>query len=152
MTPVSMTLGDVVPALQQGTIDASITGIGGAVGLHMLDAAKYITEINQPWIFIVVEVNKKWYNSLPKDLQQIVDEDAAKEDLSINPIAVKMRGEQLDQWKRSGGTLIDLPAAEESDMPKILASVGADVSKSNPKLAGAYATVTEAAKRAEHCN
>jgi TRAP-type transport system periplasmic protein len=148
MTPVAMTLGDVVPALQEGTIDGSITGIGPIVNFHMVDAAKYVTEIDQPGIFIIVEVNKKWYESLPTDLQRIVDRDAAKEDIAINPIALKMRTNELRQWTSSGGTLIKLPPAEHAKMTKILASVGTDVSSKNPKLAAAYKLVTESAQRA----
>ena len=148
MTPLSMTLGDVVPALQEGTIDGAITGIGPIVKLHMIDAAKYATAIGQPAIFINVVVNKKWYESLPKDLQQIVDNDAAKADAAIPPIAEKMRNEEIQEWKSVNGTLIDLPPAERAEMMKILASVGADVSKSSANLAAAYKIATEAAKRA----
>jgi TRAP-type C4-dicarboxylate transport system substrate-binding protein len=76
-TPVAMTLGDVLPALQQGAIDGSVAGIGPFVHLHFVDAAKYVTETNTPAIFIILEVSQKWYDSLPKDLQEIVDNDGA---------------------------------------------------------------------------
>jgi len=38
-TPVAMTLGDVLPALQQGAIDGSVAGIGPFVHLHFCDNA-----------------------------------------------------------------------------------------------------------------
>ena len=60
-TPVAMTLGDVLPALQQGAIDGAIAGIGPFVHLHFGDAAKYVTETNQPAIFLIFEVSQKWY-------------------------------------------------------------------------------------------
>jgi TRAP-type transport system periplasmic protein len=148
ITPVAMSLGDVLPALQQGAIDGSITGIGPIVAFHMIDAAKYITEINQPGIFIIEEVNKKWYESLPKDLQHIVDSDAAKEDAAIAPITTKITNEYWQKWTSAGGTRIKLSPNEHDAMMKILASVGADVSSKNPTLAAAYKLVTEAAGRA----
>lgn len=148
MTPVALTLGDVLPALQVGTIDGAITGIGPIVKFHMIDSAKYVTEINQPSIFLITEVNQKWYESLPKDLQHIVDSDAAKEDASIAPITAKMDNEYLQEWRSAGGTLIKLSPAEHTEMMKTLASVGADVSSKNPALAAAYQVVTEAVKRA----
>lgn len=147
MTPVAMTLGDVVPGLQEGTIDGAILGIGPAVNFHMVDAAKYITEIDQPGIFLVAELNNKWYESLPKDLQQIVERDAAKEDKAIAPIAAKLTSEGMRAWTSGGGTLIKMSPEDKSKMMSIFAGVGTDVSKSNPKLAAAYKTVTEAAKR-----
>src|SRR5215472_5357365 len=47
-TPVAMTLGDVLPALQQGTIDGAVAGITVFSAFRYQDAAKYVTEINQP--------------------------------------------------------------------------------------------------------
>ena len=60
-TPVAMTLGDVLPALQQGAIDGAIAGITVSSAFHYQDAAKYVTEINQPQIFLMLEMSKKWY-------------------------------------------------------------------------------------------
>jgi TRAP-type C4-dicarboxylate transport system substrate-binding protein len=102
ITPVVMSLGDVLPALQQGAIDGAITGIGPMVKFHMVDAAKYVTEINQPGIFIIEEVNQKWYESLPEELQHLVDSDAAKEDAVIAPMAAKMTNEYSQEWKSAG--------------------------------------------------
>ncbi len=146
-TPVAMTLGDVLPALQQGAIDGSVAGIGPFVHLHFADAAKYVTETNQPAIFIILEVSQKWYDSLPKDLQQIVDQDGAKVSKDINPVALKMYQDQRQAWVAQGGELIRLPPGEQADLMKTLASVGEDVSQSKPALRDAYEIVADAAKR-----
>jgi TRAP-type transport system periplasmic protein len=146
-TPVAMTLGDVLPALQQGAIDGAIAGIGVFYNMHFHDAAKYVTETNQPAIFIIVEVSQKWYDSLPKDLQEIVDRDGAAESVAINAPALKMYYEQRKGWEDSGGELISLPPDEQAAMMHTLASVGDDVSKSKPGLHEAYQIVTDAAKR-----
>jgi TRAP-type C4-dicarboxylate transport system substrate-binding protein len=146
-TPVAMTLGDVLPALQQGAIDGSIAGIGPFVHLHFADAAKYITETNQPAIFIILEVSQKWYDALPTDLQQIVDRDGAAVSAAINPVALKMYQDQRKAWVDGGGELISLPRDEQATMMQMLASVGEDVSKAKPALHDAYEVVTDAAKR-----
>ncbi len=147
VTPVAMSLGDVLPAIQQGAIDGAVTGIGPIVNFHFVDAAKSVTLTNQPAIFIIAEINQKWYDSLPPDLQQIVDNDAAAQSLAINPIAAKLLKQTEDTWKTSGGELIDLPADEQTSFVKTLASVGADVSQTKPRLAEAYKIVTDAAQR-----
>src|SRR5271169_2003770 len=144
-TPVAMTLGDVLPALQQGAIDGSIAGIGPFVHLHFVDAAKYVTETNSPAIFIILEVSQKWYDSLPKDLQEIVDRDGAAVSKSIEPVAVKMYQEQRKAWTDAGGELISLPREEQAEMMRMLSSVGDDVSKTKPTLREAYEIVTDAA-------
>src|SRR5580658_10064672 len=91
VTPVAMSLGDVLPAIQQGAIDGAVTGMGPIAHMHFVDAAKYVTMTNQPSIFIIVEVNKKWYESLPKDLQEIIDKDGAAQSVAIVPTAASFR-------------------------------------------------------------
>src|SRR5580700_4760956 len=147
VTPVAMTLGDVLPALQQGAIDGAIAGIGPFVHLHFGDAAKYVTEANTPAIFIILEVSQKWYDSLPKDLQDIVDRDGAAVSKSIEPAALTMYQEQRKAWVDAGGELISLPREEQASMMASLSSVGEDVSKPKPALHEAYQIVTDAAKR-----
>jgi TRAP-type C4-dicarboxylate transport system substrate-binding protein len=147
VTPVAMTLGDVLPALQQGAIDGAVAGIGPFVHLHFGDAAKYITEANTPAIFIILEVSQKWYDTLPKDLQDIVDRDGAAVSKSINQTALTMYQEQRKAWIDNGGELISLPRDEQAAMMQTLSSVGEDVSKPKPALHEAYQIVTDAAKR-----
>jgi TRAP-type C4-dicarboxylate transport system substrate-binding protein len=147
ITPVAMSLGDVLPAIQQGAIDGAITGISPIAHFHMVDAAKYVTDIGQPAIFIIGEVNKKWYDSLPKDLQQILNKDATAQSHAINPFAVNEGKSAAASYTSAGGQLIKLPPAEQAEMMKTLASVGTDVSKRDPALAAAYKIVADAAAR-----
>jgi TRAP-type transport system periplasmic protein len=147
ITPVAMSLGDVLPAIQQGTIDGAVTGIGPVANFHMVDAAKFVTETNQPAIFLIAELNKKWFESLPNDLQQIIEKDAAAQDVAINPYAVEQVKEAEAAFTSGGGEMIKLPPDELAEMMKTIASVGADVSKSNPNLADAYKIVSDAAQR-----
>jgi TRAP-type C4-dicarboxylate transport system substrate-binding protein len=146
-TPVAMTLGDVLPALQQGAIDGAVAGIGPFVHMHFGDAAKYVTETNQPTIFTILEVSQKWYDSLPKDLQEIIDRDGAAVSTAINPMALAMYAEQRKAWVNGGGELISLPRDEQSAMMATFASVGADVAKAKPAVREAYQIVTDAAQR-----
>jgi TRAP-type transport system periplasmic protein len=149
ITPVAMSLGDVLPALQQGTIDGADAALNVYVPFHYVDAAKYVTETNQPAIFIIMEVSQKWFDTLPKDLQDIVVKDAASESVKINPWAVEFRHKMQKNWVAQGGELISLPPDEQAKMMKTLASVGEDVSKSSPSLQQAYATVAAAARQTE---
>ncbi|HEX4408904.1 MAG TPA: TRAP transporter substrate-binding protein [Xanthobacteraceae bacterium] len=146
-TPVAMTLGDVMPALQQGTIDGAVGGIVVWTPMHYVDAAKYVTETGQPAVYAIVEVSKSWYESLPDDLKKIVDNDAAAQQAAIAPIANEIFEKARKGWSDAGGELISLPADEQADMMKLFASVGADVSKTKPALEAAYKTITEAAAR-----
>jgi TRAP-type transport system periplasmic protein len=146
-TPIAMTLGDVLPAIQQGTIDGAIAALNVFVPMHYVDAAKYVTETNQPMIFSVIEISQKWYDSLPPDLQQIVDKDGNAESLGIAQWALDFRNKMGKGWVDQGGELINLPRDEQAQMMRTLASVGEDVSKAKPAVQDAYQIVADAAKR-----
>ena len=146
-TPVAMTLGDVIPAIQQGAIDGAIGGIVIFTPMHFQDAAKYVTETGQPAIFAIAEINKAWYESLPADLQKIVDKDAAAQQAAIGPIALAIVDKSRKGWTDSGGELISLPPAEQADMMKMFASADADVAKAKQPLDEAYKIVSAAAQR-----
>jgi len=146
-TPVAMTLGDVLPALQGGTIDGAIAGITVFSAFHYQDASKYVTETNVPSIFLIVEISKKWYDTLPADLQQIIDKDAAAESLAIRPVALDLFEKARKSWVGGGGELISLPRDEQATMMQSLGSVGEDVSKAKPAVHAAYEIVADVAKR-----
>jgi TRAP-type transport system periplasmic protein len=146
-TPVAMSLGDVLPAVQQGAIDGAISGITVFNAMHFQDAAKYATEINQPAIFLVVEVSKKWFDALPADLQEIIERDAAAESIAINPFAAALHAKARQSWLAGGGELISFPDDEQAAMMKILADVGESIARTKPQLYEAYKVVTDAAQR-----
>jgi TRAP-type C4-dicarboxylate transport system substrate-binding protein len=147
VTPVAMTLGDVLPAIQQGAIDGAVTGMGPVANFHMADAAKFVTQTGQPAIFLIAEVNKKWFEALPRDLQQIVEKDAAAASVAVVPFAVERVKQSNETFTSAGGELIALPPAEKAEMRKTIISVGPDVSSRNAALAAAYKIVTDAAAR-----
>ena len=144
--PKPMTLGNVLPALQDNALDGAISALSVISPMHFQRAAKYATEIGQPAIFGIAEVSAQWYDSLPADLKEIVDRDAAAESTAINPWVIDFNAKARQSWTHGGGTLIDLPPQQQSAMLHELASVGADVSKTKPGLAAAYKIVTDAAK------
>jgi TRAP-type C4-dicarboxylate transport system substrate-binding protein len=146
-TPKPMTLAEVLPALLDNSIDAAVSTLSIFGPMHFASAAKYVTEIGQPAIFGIVELSKKWYDSLPADLQQILDKDAAAESVAINPQAIAIDDGARKAWLASGGELISLPDDEQSSLLKIVAGVGDEVSNAKPELSAAYKVVTEAAQR-----
>jgi len=145
--PKPMTLGEVLPALQDNVLDGAVAATPVFVTMHYQDAAKYVTETGQPAIFGIAELSKKWYDSLPTDLQEVVDNAADSESVAINPWVIEFNAEARQAWIDGGGELIRLPADEQSAMLTALASVGEDLSHSKPELHAGYQIVTEAAQR-----
>jgi len=148
-TPVAMTLGDVLPAIQQGAIDGGVAQVAVFTTMHYFDAAKYITQTNQRYIFSVAEISKKWLATLPPDLQKIIIDDGGRLAYDVSPWGVDFYNGEKKTWTDHGGELIDLPPQEQAAMMEAMASVGEDLSKDKPALKAAYETLVAAVKRTE---
>jgi TRAP-type C4-dicarboxylate transport system substrate-binding protein len=75
--PVSMPLADFVLGLQKGTVDGGTTTKGDIRSFKFPSVAKYFTDFALfacPTIFMVMNKNK--WNSLPPDLQKVMEDDA----------------------------------------------------------------------------
>jgi TRAP-type C4-dicarboxylate transport system substrate-binding protein len=146
-SPVAMTLSDVLPAMQQGTIDGALGTMTIYTTMHYQDAAKFVTETGQPWINVVVVLSKKWLDALPTDLQKVVRDDAAAVDAGIAPFVSDFFAAQRKAWTDNGGELFALPADEESAMLVRISSIAADLSGDKPELNSTIKLVFESAGR-----
>lgn len=145
--PKPMTLGEVLPALQDNALDGAVSATTVITPMNFQKAAKFATETGQPAVFAIVEVSKKWYDSLPADLKEIVDRDGAAASTATDPQVIAINDQARKAWVDGGGELIGLPPDEQSTMLKIVANVGDEVSNSKPLLSAAYKIVTDAAQR-----
>lgn len=65
---------EVYMALQRGTIDIGLTGIDAALARHYYEIQKYGTVVNNFTVFHPMFINPKFWNSLPTDLRQVIQE------------------------------------------------------------------------------
>ena len=117
--------------------------------LNYHDVAKYIIEIGQYYVITVAEMNKKWFEALPADLQKIVRNDATGEGDWNGAVREDFIDEQRKVWTDKGGELISLPADEQAAFLKQTANIGDALSKGRPELHDAVNVVLEAAARAK---
>jgi TRAP-type C4-dicarboxylate transport system substrate-binding protein len=146
-SPVAMTLADVLPALQQGAIDGSLTTMTQYTTLHYIDAAKYVVETDQPYVTSVNVLSKKWLDGLPPDLQKIVRDDATKTSTDIVPFVDQFFDAQRQLWKDAGGSVIHLPAADQAAMLAKISSIAEDLSATKPDLNAAVKAIFAAAAK-----
>jgi TRAP-type transport system periplasmic protein len=146
-SPIAMTLADVLPALQQGAIDAALSSLPIYTTMHYQDAARYVVDIDQPYISSIIEMSKKWLDGLPADLQKVVRDDAESVSKELVPFAREFYAQQRQLWTEQGGELASLPEADKAALTEKISSIGFDLSKSNSDLNKAVATVFESAKR-----
>jgi TRAP-type C4-dicarboxylate transport system substrate-binding protein len=146
-SPVAMTLADVLPALQQGTIDATLATITVYSTFHYQDAAKYVINTEQPYLNSMIVMSQKWLDGLPPDLQKIVRDDATSVSNGIIPFVKQFYTESYKSWTDHGGELTSLPANEQQDLISKISSVGLDTSASKPDLNAAVKIVFASAAR-----
>ena len=146
-SPIAMTLADVLPALQQGAIDAALSSLPVYTTMQYQDAARYVVDIDQPYISSIIEMSKKWLDGLPADLQKVVRNDAESVSKELVPFVKDFYAKQQQLWTEHGGELARLPEADNAALTAKISSIGFDLSKSKPDLNKAVATVFESAKR-----
>jgi TRAP-type transport system periplasmic protein len=146
-SPVALTLGDVLPALQQGAIDGSLTTITQYTTLHYVDAAKYVVNTGQPYVSTIAVLSKKWVDGLPPDLQKIVRDDAAQASKDIVPFVNEFFEAQIKVWQDQGGSITNLPPEDQAEMMSKISSIAEDISAAKPELNGAVKTVFAAAAK-----
>ena len=92
-TGIGMPLSDVVPALDQGTIDGTISGLSVFSSMKMNDLLKVITVTNDTFIISIAVVSKPWLDTLPPELQKVVLDAGA-------PIQAKTQAWEVDFSKK----------------------------------------------------
>ena len=145
-SPVAMTLADVLPGLQQGTIDGSLSSMTVYTTMQFQDAAKYVVETDQPYINSIVVFSKRWLATLPPDLQKIIHDNGAKASKEVIPWVKDFFAQQYDLWRSRGGVINKLPADEHKAMIAKISTIGDDLSKDKPDLNKAVKLMFEAAK------
>jgi TRAP-type C4-dicarboxylate transport system substrate-binding protein len=145
--PVAMTLAEVLPGIQQGTIDGALSSLPVYTTMQFHDAAKYVLENDQPYINSIVVMSKRWLGTLPPDLQKVIHDNGAKVSKEIIPFVKEFFAKQVELWKSRGGVLTRLPPEEHKAMLAKVTSIGEDLSKDKPELNKAVKLVFEAAKK-----
>jgi TRAP-type transport system periplasmic protein len=68
-TGVPLSLAEVPPALQQGTIDGALGGIRVFTPFAYYSTTKYVSETSHAFTFDYAAISKRWFDTLPPDLQ-----------------------------------------------------------------------------------
>jgi TRAP-type C4-dicarboxylate transport system substrate-binding protein len=107
-SPIAMTLADVMPALQQGTIDGVMSTVTVHTTMHYYDVAKSLLQTEQPYVNSIGMMSKRWMASLPPDLQKVVRDAGVKATAEITPFVKEFFAEQEKVFVQHGGTIHNL--------------------------------------------
>ncbi len=144
--PVSLPLGEALPAMQNKTIDGMVGAAAPYVAFKYYDIAKPMTYLPSTLFAAPVVVNRQWLKSLGPDLEKIVREESRKAedafgDWNINDIKSKE-----EAWKANGGEIITMSPDNSKRYVDLVAPVAASILSANPKVKEDYEALLAAAK------
>jgi TRAP-type C4-dicarboxylate transport system substrate-binding protein len=148
-TGVPLTPTELVPAIQQGTIDGAFSAVPFFTTLQLYDAARYLTETSQAYVISIAMVSKRWFDGLPADLQAAVTAAAKQAETEVTPWELDFLAAQHRLWTGKGGEIIAFPDADRGELAARLAAVGDDIVKTKPALKPLWEQLLAAAKRSQ---
>jgi TRAP-type C4-dicarboxylate transport system substrate-binding protein len=146
-TGIGMPLSEVVPALDQGTIDGTISGLSVFVSFKMNDLIKVVTVTNDTFIISIAVVSKPWLDTLPADLQKAVIDAGAAVQGKTQAWEVDFTKKLANDWTALGGTVQTLPSEDLARMKTLLDPVADEATKGQPPVHDMLELVRAAAAR-----
>lgn len=146
-TPIPMPPSEILPALQQGTLDAVMSCIPVMEGLGFMDGAKYFLETNHGSISSFAAISSEWFEELPNDLQEIVVTAGQEATQSVKQFSIDDVTDAKAQWIKKGGEVVELSADERQKFLDVLLPVGPKIVSENAAMQSAYDVYKAAIER-----
>ena len=146
-SPVPMAFGEVIAALQNGTVDGMLAGMPVLTPMKFYDVAKNVTEIHPSIVTTIQVVNKKWFDGLPADVQAAMLRAGEHVDHEAYSFASDLITKANAAWTANGGQIMRLPAPEQAKLMSDLKALGAQLLSANPAVKAEYDELVRVAER-----
>jgi TRAP-type C4-dicarboxylate transport system substrate-binding protein len=148
-SPVPMAFGEVIAALQNGTIDGMLAGMPVLTPMKFYDVAKNVTEIHPSIVTSIQVVNKRWFDGLPREVQTAMLDAGTKVDKEAFSFATALIEKANKDWQANGGQLLKLRAGEQAKLMGDLKALGTQLLSANPAVKAEYEELLKVAERAK---
>jgi len=138
MASIPMPLPEVLPALQQGTIDGVSSGLTIFTSLRYYDAAPNAIDTKLWGILTGVMFSKEWMQGLPADLRKTVIDTAQSIEGDIWAWNSKNLTDAREVWTKNGGKFATLSAADQADASKKVFEATTKVLEKYPPVKATY--------------
>jgi TRAP-type transport system periplasmic protein len=115
---VPMALPEVLPAIQQGTIDGVTSVMGVFNAFRYYDAAPNVLDTRLWSLMPLALMNKVWLTGLPPDLQKTIREVSVAIEPELHKWQVKRIADDRANWVKNNGKIVVLSAAEQTEAEK----------------------------------
>ncbi|MEQ8398878.1 C4-dicarboxylate TRAP transporter substrate-binding protein [Thalassobaculum sp.] len=110
--PVTIGVGDIYEALQRGSLDYSFLNPGNIEANKLYEPGKYSCGPIMSIAGHLIVIGNRTWDRLPKDIQDIFIDQAAKSQAEYIPFLDTIEGEAMEKIKAGGGVFKPFPAAE----------------------------------------
>lgn len=145
--PVSMPLGEVLPAMQMRTVDGLLAGVPVYTTGKFYDVAKPLTVLPESYLIVTAVASNLFLDKIGPELAAIV----RKEARNALPVANKWNTTAVNKafeiWKKNGGEVITFSDQETKAYLGAVEAVMPKVFKANPALKGEIEAFEAAQKR-----
>jgi C4-dicarboxylate-binding protein DctP len=111
--PEAMVFSDVYEALQKGIIDGAENPPSNLYTQKMYQVQKHVTVSNHGYLGYAVVVNTKFWNGLPADIRDKLEDAMKKATLYADKVAEEENAKALEAMRRSGRTTVHTLTPEE---------------------------------------
>ena len=141
VSPIAMALGEVVPALQNRTLDSAATALTVLTALKYYDVVKGATIVPGGIVSIGALTNARFLRTIGPELEKVVREEAVKAIASVAKFGLDDVAGARDVWRKNGGEAIDLAPAEAKKYLDLVTSALPPLLASNATLKADYETL-----------
>ena len=145
--PVSLPLGEALPAMQNKTIDGMVGAAAPYVAFKYYDIAKPMTYLPATLFAAPIVANRQWLKSLGPELEKIVREESLKAEDAFGDWVMQDIKNKEEIWKKSGGEIITMSPEESKKYVDTVSPVAAAILAANPKVKDDYDALLAAAKK-----
>ena len=145
--PVSLPLGEALPAMQNKTIDGMVGAAAPYVAFKYYDIAKPMMYLPATLFAAPVVANRQWLKSLGPELEKIVREESRKAEDAFGDWVIQDIKTKEDLWKKNGGEIITMSPEESKRYIDTVSPVAAAILSANPKVKDDYEALLAAAKK-----
>lgn len=146
-SPIPMTLGDVLPGLQNGTIDGALTANTILTAMKFHDTAKNALYLPSWPTVAAAIVNQAWLAKLPPDLRAIIYDEVRKADAHAAQWGEADVERSRSLFAQQGGVNVDLSPADRKRFIEQVSQTIKPVIEKNAALKQDYRVFTEAAQK-----
>ena len=144
---VPIDFAEVLPALQQKTVDGVRSNMAVMTGSRYYTVTKFITVTNDTFIPIVAFVSTAFLNKLPPDLRAAVENIGRELEQPSFDFAMEFEKRIAGVWRENGAEVISLPEADQARLMQQAKAVTEEFIATQPEIRDLYNVMVQTAAK-----